>query len=387
MKNKWKLIIALIIIAFFSIGILYLVDKEKKNNDINKEHIVLGSTLPLTGNSAVWGVPTKEGIKLALELYNEKGGYKGHKVKVIFEDTKGDPKTGVTAINKLISTDKVIGIIDNSNSAVTLAMAPIANKNKVILLPTGSSSPDITNAGEYIFRIWNSDALEGEIMASYIFTNEKIKTVGILVVNNSYGLGLSNVYKEKFTELGGKISDEEFFDEKESNFKTYISKLLKTNPEGIYIICYPKQGAEILKELKELGNKSKLFGAVAFEDNQLLELAGDAADGLKFPLPSPVDTTNVNYKYFKKNFEQKFHKKVPFLAAEGYDGFNVIMKAIELSGSYKSGDDIKNGLTEIKGYQGVSGLIKFDKNGDVHKPYGIRMIKNSKFAWYIPKYK
>lgn len=383
MKKNIVLLIVLIVI-FFGISIYYAVNKY--NADKKSENTIkIGSTLPLTGNSAVWGVPTKEGIELAMHNYNAKGGYKGSKIEVVFEDTKADPKTGVSAINKLISSDKVSAIIDNSNSSVTLAMAPIANNNKVILLPTGSSSPDITNAGDFIFRIWNSDALEGKVIANFIYKTECVKNISLIVVNNNYGIGLKESFVKQFSKLQGKINTTEYFDETTTDFKTIASKVLESKPEGIYIVCYPKQGAGILKQLKELGNTAKLYGAVAFEDNQLLELAGNAANGLKFPLPSPVDTTERFYLEFKNDFEKYFRKDVPFLAAEGFDGFNVIMKAIELSGGY-SGPDIKKGLSQIKNYKGVSGLIEFDENGDVNKPFGIREVKNNKFQWYLRKY-
>ena len=320
-----------------------------------------------------------------MHIYNAKGGYKGSKIEVVFEDTKGDPKTGVSAITKLISSDNVSAIIDNSNSSVTLAMAPIANNNKVVLLPTGSSSPDITNAGDFIFRIWNSDVLEGKVIANFIYKSENVKNISLLVVNNNYGSGLKKAFVKQFSKLQGKIITTEFFDETTTDFKTITSKVLESKPEGIYIICYPKQGAGILRQLKELGNTAKLYGAVGFEDNQLLELAGNAANGLKFPLPSPVDTTENFYLEFKNNFEKHFNKKVPFLAAEGFDGFNVIIRAIELSGGY-TGLDIKKGLSQIDNYKGVSGIIEFDKNGDVNKSFGIREVNDNRFEWLIRKF-
>src|SRR5438552_4072539 len=130
--------------------------------------IKIGAVLPLTGNSALWGVPTKEGVELATEIVNAKGGVNGRKIQVIFEDSTGDPKTAISAVQKLLKTDGVCAIVDNSNSSVTLAIAPVMEQNHTVLLVTGASSPKIAKAGDYIFRIWNSDALEGELIAKYV---------------------------------------------------------------------------------------------------------------------------------------------------------------------------------------------------------------------------
>lgn len=350
-------------------------------NQQEKETIKIGAILPLTGNSAIWGIPTKEGIELATENLNKEGGIEGKKVKVIFEDTKADPVTATKAIQKLISVDKVIAVIDNSNSSVTLAVAPIVEKNKIPLLVTGASSPKIKYAGDYIFRIWNSDALEGEFMAEFIHNKFNFNNIAIIYVNNNYGVGLKKSFTQSFDKLGGRTNVIETFEENSIDFKTQCSKVISSNPEAIYLICYPKQGAILLKQLKELGNTIQIFGAVAFEDQTLLENAGDAANGLIFPLPAPVDTTLQIYNQFKIDYVLKYNKPVQFLSPEGYDGFNVIAKALKMS-SIDDPQNLKDSLYKIINYEGVSGLISFDSYGEVNKPFKLRVVNNNRFEWY-----
>lgn len=364
-------LILLIFIGLFCIGCSRKIDVIK-----------IGAVLPLTGNSAIWGVPTKEGIEIASDKLNESGGINGKKVEVIFEDSKGDPSSGVSAIRKLIEVDNVKAVLDNSNSAVTLAMAPIAEKNKVILMVTGASAPAIADAGEYIFRIWNSDVLEGELIANYVYDSLKSRRSAILLANNSYGKGLENIYKKIFISRTGIVLASESFDPNAADFRTQINKVLQTTPDVIYLICYPNQGATLLRQLKELGNKSRLVGAVAFEDADMLLKAGTTADGLLYPLPAPVDTNQVEYSEFKKRYDAKFHKQLPFLADVGYDGFNVLAEAMK-NNRYNYPDSIKEGLDHLPEYNGVSGVIKFDLKGEVHKPFGIREVKDGKAFWRI----
>ncbi|MCP4581772.1 MAG: ABC transporter substrate-binding protein [candidate division Zixibacteria bacterium] len=369
-------ILSIVILMAAVVSILFSCGKSEP------DVIKIGATLPLTGNSALWGQPTKEGIDLAIDIINNNGGINGTKIEVIYEDTQGIPSIGVTAIKKLINIDKVPAIIDNSNSSVTLAMAPIAESNNTIQLVTGASSPDIADAGEYIYRIWNSDALEGSFIAKYTIDSLKAKSAAILFVNNSYGKGLNKVFTNKFQLLGGHITISESFDEGIADFRTSISKVLNTNPEVIYIVAYPNQGAPLIIQLKELGCSIPVVGAVALEDSKFLEQAGQAANGLIYPLPAEIDTSSDLYKDFKEAYMKKYDKQIQFLAAEGYDGAMIIALALEKVDTV-SGQEIKRQLEIMTMYRGVSGPIEFDENGEVNKPFGIREIENGQSKWRI----
>ncbi len=346
------------------------------------EEIKIGAVLPLTGNSALWGQPTKEGIDLALELVNGDGGIRGKTLVVVYEDTQGNPATGVAAIKKLIDVHKISAVIDNSNSSVTLAMAPIVEKNHVVLLVTGASSPDIADAGEYVFRIWNSDALEGALVANYATDSLRARTAGVLYVNNSYGLGLNGVFSSEFNTRGGRVLVSESFDESTTDFRSTISKVLSAGPEILYLVAYPNQAASLVVQLKELGSTIPMIGAVALEDANFFKQAGTAADGLIYPLPAEVDTMLHSYNEFKTAFQKKYAKPVPFLAAEGFDGLMIIVEALKGSQGI-TGEEIKQQLSGLPRFDGVSGAIEFDNKGEVHKPFGMREIKGGKAIWRV----
>jgi branched-chain amino acid transport system substrate-binding protein len=174
---------------------------KKEENEIR-----IGAILPLTGDAAEWGSNTKNGIDLAVDNINSGGGINGRKIKILYEDTQGMPQNGVAAIQKLINVEKLPTVIDDSMSSVTLAMAPIAENNKVVLLSVGATAPKISEAGKYIFRIWNSDDLEGKVSARFVYDDLKLKNAAILYINNDYGTGLDSVFKKAFEELGGKIT-------------------------------------------------------------------------------------------------------------------------------------------------------------------------------------
>jgi len=340
--------------------------------------IKIGATLPLSGDAAVWGNNTREGIELALAEVNSKGGVLGRTVVVIYEDTEALANKGVNAYRKLTQVDKVSAIIDDSVSGVTLAMAPLAQKDHVVILATGATAPKISDAGEYIFRIWNSDAYEGHVAAQYAANKLGLKSVAILYINNDYGKGLEQVFKTEFPKLGGQIVASEGFDQNSADMRTHLTQIHASQPDGLYLVGYPKEIPIALKQAKELGIKTKLIGTVAMQDPQLIANAGEAAEGFIFPYPK--DPSGQHVEAFKKAFKEKYDKEPGITADVGYDAVKMIAEAIRLSKGC-SGEEIRKSLNMLKDYPGISGVMTFDEKGDVHKPMGIRIVRQGKFEW------
>jgi len=366
-------------VIFFSVLLLIVFSLPacSKKQPESKE-IKIGATLPLSGDAAIWGNNTKEGIDLAVEQVNSSGGVLGKKIVVVYEDTEALPQKGVSAYQKLVQVDKVTAIIDDSISSVTLAMAPLAQKDHVVILATGATAPKISDAGEYIFRIWNSDAYEGQVAAEYAFNTLGLRDIAILYINNDYGKGLDDVFSTQFKKLGGKIVSSQSFEQNSADMRSQLTKIQSTNPAGLYLVGYPKEIPVALVQAKELGITTKLIGTVAMQDPKLIENAREAAEGLMFPYPK--DPNGKEVEAFNASFKKKYGKAPGITSDVGYDAVKMIVKAIELSKG-SSGDDIKKGLNMLKDFPGASGVMTFDENGDVHKPMGIKVIKNGEFIW------
>ena len=187
-------------------GLLFSVGCSKENQPFE-----IGAVLPLTGSAAVWGQNAKMGMDLAASEINAKGGVNGHPISVLYQDSQSEPSVATSALQQLISVHHVQVVIGDIASSSVLAMAPIAMKNQVVLLSPGASNPDISKAGDFIFRNWQSDALEGEVDAQYAFSKLGWKKVACLYVNNGYGAGLEKVFADKFKAAGGQIVAEESF--------------------------------------------------------------------------------------------------------------------------------------------------------------------------------
>jgi branched-chain amino acid transport system substrate-binding protein len=144
----------------------------KQTPPSGKNSLEIGSVLPLTGSAAVWGQNAKMGMDLAASEINAKGGINGHPISVLYQDSQSEPSVATSALQQLISVHHIQVVIGDIASSSVLAMAPIAQKNQVVLLSPGASNPDISKAGDFIFRNWQSDALEGEVDAQYAYSKQ-----------------------------------------------------------------------------------------------------------------------------------------------------------------------------------------------------------------------
>ena len=351
----------------------------QNNQQSGKEKYQIGTIIVLTGSAAQYGQWMKNGLELAKDEINSKGGINGHQIELVYEDDKTEAQSAVSAMNKLDATLNSPVVIAALTSKSTLAIAPIAESKKKVLFAVCASSPDLTNSGDYIFRNWPSDNEEGRLMAEYAYNTLGYRNIVELTINNDYGLGLKKVFAQKFVELGGAIVSSEEFPENATDFRSVLARLKSQKFDAIYMPSHAKEVATFLKQMKENNLDYKVLGNVAYESPDLLNIAGNAAEGVIFTTPAfNPDSKDTTIQTFTTAYEKRFGSKPENFAAHAYDALKIIALAIE-KGGYTS-DGIKSELYKISNYPGVSGMTTFDKNGDVQKPAIIKQVKNGQFV-------
>ena len=367
------------IILAFSISTLFmLMSCVKETPDAE---IKLGAILPLSGDAASYGEALKTGMDLALDEINAEGIH-GKKLNIIYEDSQGSPKNAIASFNKLAFTDKVQMIIGDMFSASTLAIAPIAEKQKVVLLSPTASAVELTRSGDYIFRIYPSDLYDGEYLASFSKNGLKAKTASIIYLQVTSISSISQIYKKRFEELGGNVLSLDSYKEGDTDFRSQLLKAKKVDADVIFIPGYLREMAMLLKQAKELGIKKKFISISTFFDPKILELAGNAANGVIFSAPVfDPDSTSSEIKHFVSLFESKQKYKPDILAGYGYDVLNIAARALKQTPSIK-GESIKTSLYNIKYFPGVTGNSTFDANGDVIKELRMMTVSDGVFKAY-----
>lgn len=370
-RNIWVGIGVAVVVALAIV--LIVTSTRRKPRDTR-----IGFVNSLTGQYAPYGENNWNGVKLAVEEINSAGGINGRRIKIILEDDRSIKEGAVSAVKKLIDIDKVPVIIGPGSSVGVMGSAPIANRAKVVLLSPGAASPEITNAGDYIFRNRASGALEASKIAEYAYKKLQVRKAVVFYPNVDYGIGFMNVFIKKFTSLGGIILFKETYAETDTDFRTQLAKIKERPPEGIYVLGVPESIGQILRQAKEIGLHVQ-FLSNNVESPKLLDIAREAAEGLIFPIPFyDPESSLLRVRKFERKYFAKFNRHSDLFAANGFDAVYIIKYAIEVGGY--NGERVKNALYNLKDFYGVGGVISFDENGDVIKPLSIKTVKNGQFV-------
>ncbi len=374
-KGIWIVGAIVTVVLAIAVSQFVQISRERKNTEIK-----IGVVLPLSGEGAKYGTTARQAIDLVFSEVNKRGGVRNRTISAIYEDSKGVGKDGVSALQKLITVDHVSAVIGGLFSSVTLAMAPVAERNRVVVLSPTSSAPSITNAGDYIFRNCASDVFEGSVMADAAIQELGIKKTAVVYVNNDYGVGIVGVFKKTFTDHGGQIVAEEAFPQGATDFRSHLTKIIAAEPNGVYIVGYKELGL-LLKQARELGLATQFMSSVMFEDPEVLTIAGDAAEGVIYSARAYDPRSNEPHVIeFVTTFEDQYQSDPDIFAAYAYDAARILVQAIRQGGM--SSDAIRDAIYSINNFAGVTGSTSFDENGDVIQPAYLKTVHNGQFIWY-----
>lgn len=369
--GKWVWVVAIIIILVV-IGVIVSNKGPKETGPIK-----IGFVAPLTGDVAGIGQNMKIAAELAVSEINAAGGVNGRPIVLVAEDGKCDGKEAVTVVTKLVNLDKVPVIVGGTCSSETIASAPIAEKAKVVMISPLSSNPTITSAGDYIFRDYPSDAFQGVRAAEFAVNTLKVKNVATLLCIDDYCQGIGKVFKDKAVALGINVVAEEKYEKTTNDLKTQLVKIKVANPDLVYFPGYPDAAIIGLKQAKDLGLNVKFLGADAWNDPTLAQKAGLSAEGTMYMISTAVKNAIFDTAMAKVSGG----KEITVGSRETYDAVKILAQAMEKVGTDST--KIKDALYKVQNYQGVSGNISFDKNGDlVSANYDVKVVKNGSSVNY-----
>ncbi|MGB4572872.1 MAG: ABC transporter substrate-binding protein [Rectinemataceae bacterium] len=343
------------------------------------QDIKIGGIGPVTGEAATFGVSTKNGMTLAVEEWNAKGGLIGtRKIKLIFEDDKGDPAEGATVYTKLIQQDQVVAIVGTVMSKVTLAGAPIAQAAKIPMISPTSTNEMVTKVGDYIYRACFIDPFQGTVGATFAFKDLKAKTAAaIFDIGNDYSKGLAENFKLTFEKLSGKpLLAYEGHPTGATDFKAQLTKIVQAKPDVLYVSDYYNDVGLNAKQARELGYTGPMVGGDGWDSPELAKIGGDAVNNGFFTNHySPADARPIVQDFVRK-YKAKFGAEPDALAALAYDAMYIMVDAIKRAGK-TDGAAIRDAL-KTTNIGVVSGQITFDANRNPIKSAVIIEMKGGK---------
>ena len=368
-----------LIFAVLALLIALFSGCSKKSSE--EKEVKIGVLLPLTGDAASLGVPAWNAIQLATEQTNSSRKPEEPLLTLVAEDTKALPGEGLSALQKLVSIEKVKLIIGPLTSTVALAVAPVAEKNMVVIISPGASAPKISESGDYIFRDEISEKLGGAIQARLAVNKLGYKKVACVYINTDYGAGLFEVFKSSFEQEGGRVVLSEAFDQGETDFRAIISKIKSVEVDAVFVVAIDEV-INFVRQKKELGLVAQVYTTPIFENKLYMEKLGELAEGIVYVYygiynPESQDDRTIS---FVQAYESRFNSAPTYYSANAYDAANMLYAALKES-KYRV-KAVKDALYSIKNFEGVSGTMSFDSNGDVTKDVSLKVVENGSFRFY-----
>lgn len=331
----------------------------------SKETVRLGLITPLTGDVKTFGESCKNGFLAAIDDYAKTGRYQ---ISPVIADDRNDATEGTNAALKLITQDRVLGLIGPLTSKVAVPVSELAEKNKVPMITGSATNPKVTvydnRRKSYIFRACFIDPFQGRVAADFALRDLKAKTAAVLFdVGNDYSKGLAEFFKATFVKGQGQIVGYESYQKDDVDFSALITKLGLKKPEVIFIPDYYNKVALIAKQVRENGLKAILMGGDGWDSPELVKIGGSAIIGNYFTNHYSPERKDKVAEAFINKYRQRYGQVPDSLAALGYDATMIFLQALDKAPK-PTPEEIRKGLAGLKGFKGVTGTISFDANGD-----------------------
>lgn len=365
--NKSKLMIyALVGIVAITIATSLILKPTSKKEPVSYSSIKVGAIIPLTGDVATYGVSLKKGFDLAAAEFNGK-------VEVVYEDSKANPKDGITAMQKLLGQG-VKHFFGDATSGVSLALAPLANQNQAILMIDIATSDDLTNAGPYVFRNCPPNRKQAEAAADFIKNELKGTKVAVLSKANPYAANLASQFRLDAGARSLEIVLDDQYDPSVRDFSILIEKLKKAKPQAVFIPGNYEETASILRKARELGFSAPFIGTDGAYSPKLIELAGQAAEGFYLTMLG-VDRSTPFYQRFASSYAAKYSGQPDVFTAYGYEGAKILFQVVTSGGTVT--EQLKK--LESGSWDGLLGSVSFDKDGEIVRKVQVIVVRDGVF--------
>jgi branched-chain amino acid transport system substrate-binding protein len=342
-----------------------------------KEPIKLGVVGPHSG-PALGGQSTLIGARVAAQEINGGGGLLGgRKIEIVAADTRGIPAESERAYRRLVTQDKVVGVVCCWFSASTIATLPTIEELKI---PTTTGVAYLPDAKEtkltYLFKFGHTPRLESRFV-DYWVKKLNVKKVAFLARDDAWGRAMSSAYQARLKELGGTVLSSDFHGLDEKNFHSYLTKIKDLNPEGVCIVDVSSPAATQVKEIAELGIKTTVLGSGGLNTNAFIELAGKVADGIPLVIRYSAALDNARNKRFVAAFKARGSEEPDQYAQAGYDSIYLLAEAIKRAGSTNPAK-VREALAKSD-YVSVTGSpIRFDAQNQATLKLYVAVIRDGR---------
>ena len=339
----------------------------------SEEAIDIAAIYALTGAAAEANAYALRGVGYAVDEVNKQGGISGKKINLIVFDNQSTP-IGSTLVAKQAAEANVVAIVGPDWSSHSLAVARVAQDVGIPMISSLSTNPEVTKIGDYIFRICFTDDFQGKVIAKFSRHDLNVSTAVIFVdVTSDYSLKLSEIFRQNFEQLGGRVLLELEYKLKQLQFDEEIKKAFKADADLIFIPGHDESGL-IAKKIQDAGTSSIFIGGDGWSTPVFFKKGGSELKrgyySTHWSAHLDTDQSRAFVKKYKINSEDPDDN-----VALGYDAMMLLADAIKRSGSTDR-KRIRDAIANTRSFKGVTGTISFNENGDPIKSAVFMEIRN-----------
>ncbi len=342
--------------------------------------IQIGFNVPLTGFAAADGNSALVGAQLAVEQVNEAGGIGGDPIELLVYDDQASPKEAAPLAVKLTTQDEVTAGISGSYSGSTRAAATIFQENGVPYISAYAVHPDITRAGDYVFRTSFMGEVQGRAGAKLIGDLMGLKRVALITLNNDFGQSLAAGFKQVAAEFGIEITSESEYSIKDREFGPIVSKVKADAPDAIYASGYFFTAGPLVRQIRAAGIDAPVIGQEGYDSQKFIEIAGPAAEGVIITTSLDRDSTDPATQAFISGFEEKAGYPADMVAASAHTA--VLVMADALSRAPAGDRAALRDAIAASNVHASTGLISFNALGEVRKDVQVQVVKDGAWRHY-----
>ena len=310
------------------------------------EPVMMGVSGPLTGQNAQYGAQWKQGFDLALDEVNGAGGIKGRPLAYVFEDSQSDPRQSVAVAQKFVADKKIVVELGDFASPASMAASPVYQKAKLVQFGFTNSHPDFTKGGDYMWSNSVSQADEQPLSAAYAVKTLGLKRIAVLHLNTDWGRTSKDLYVKAAKEYGAEIVAVEAYIPDEKDFRSTLVRVRDAKPDGLELLSYYSDAALIARQAKQAGLKLPMVAASSVYSPKLIELGGDAVEGMFTASRYFPDDPRPLVRKFVTAFKAKYGNEPDAFNAYAYDPVILMAQVMNQFGFER--EQIHQGLAKVK---------------------------------------
>ena len=356
-------------------------ESTENNGEISSNDVInakIGVISYLTGAGAAYGESITQGLKLAQKEINEQGEVY---IELVIEDSAGQAEQAVNAGQKLMADDSILAIIGPTLSTEFFAVAPEADLNGIPIMGTSTTVDGIPEIGDYVFRNAIPESLAIPAAIEKAVERTGAKRVAMIYGNDdALTKGGFEVMERKAKEMGLEITTIETYQLGQNDYNAQLTNIKNTNPDLVLASALYNEGSVIIDQARKMGITVPFVGGNGFNSPQVIEIAGDAANGLIVGTPYFGESKDPKIIEFNEKYEAEFGKKPDQFAAQAYDALYIYANALKRAGTGEDRDKFRDALAATKDFNGLLGNFSFDEVGDVVMDVTVLEIKDGKFV-------